>query len=92
MRSDYFLDTNKLDKAAQSRTTALSQVEINTLGCGGTATPTKMVELHKYILKKVDRHEYVDKVSVDQLLIVKPMFIHESFFEACGKSSPREYS
>ena len=46
MRSDYFLDSNKIQP---NHKTALSQVEINTLGCGGTATPTKLVEFYKYI-------------------------------------------
>jgi hypothetical protein len=61
MRCDYFLDEKKLGNI-QLNKTALSQVEINTLGCGGTTTPSKMVELHKYILKKINKNEYIDKV------------------------------
>jgi hypothetical protein len=68
MRADYFLDENKLANLRQNKT-ALSQVEINTLGCGGTATPTKMVELHKYMLKKLNKHELVEKVKSNNFLI-----------------------
>jgi hypothetical protein len=46
MRCDYFLDKNKLANLKLNKT-ALSQVEFNTLGCGGTAVPTKIVEFRK---------------------------------------------
>ena len=47
MRCDYFLDSKKLSNL-KNNIIALSQVEFNTLGCGGTATPSKVLELRKY--------------------------------------------
>ncbi len=41
---DYCLDSEKLNL---NNKTIASQVEINTLGCGGCAIPSKLVELHK---------------------------------------------
>lgn len=35
MRVDYFLDTNKIEQKKENKSqTALSNIEINTLGCG----------------------------------------------------------
>ena len=44
MRTDYMLDYNKYHKNECSR---LSQIEINTYGVGGCATPAKVNELHQ---------------------------------------------
>ena len=46
MRVDYFLDANKFE-GPYDLNTDLSMIEINTFGCGGTGTPSKIVELHK---------------------------------------------
>lgn len=45
MRVDYFLDENK--KISQNKKTILSNIEINTLGVGSCAVPTKVHNLHK---------------------------------------------
>lgn len=45
MRVDYFLDENK--KISQNKKTILSNIEINTLGVGACAVPTKVHNLHK---------------------------------------------
>jgi hypothetical protein len=60
MRVDYFLDNNKIHN--KSKSTSLSNIELNMFGCGGTATPSKIIELHKYILKRMNLHEYLDRV------------------------------
>ncbi len=44
MRIDYFVDSQKIGK---NNLTNLSQIEINTLGCGGTAIPSKLIDLYK---------------------------------------------
>lgn len=41
---DYCLDREKLNL---NKKTIVSQVEINTLGVGGCAIPSKLVDLHK---------------------------------------------
>ncbi len=46
---DYSLDKEKMADKEKNKRTILSQVEINTLGCGGCAIPTKLVDLHKLI-------------------------------------------
>ena len=44
IRCDYMLDKDKLDC---KRETFLSQVEINTFGCGGCATPSELYKMHR---------------------------------------------
>ena len=44
MRVDYFFDENKI---SQNKKTTLSNIEINTLGVGACAVPTKVHNLHK---------------------------------------------
>jgi hypothetical protein len=45
MRVDYFLDENKLKQG--NLKTALSNIEINTLGCGSCAVPSTIRDFHK---------------------------------------------